>query len=178
MAQPQLLIAGAIHNFLGQWMDITSMYVGSGQGDSSTDGSTFSGPEGCVITDIYYIPRDVSFIDPNADVYIGWRVRYSSDGGASHTTLATVMADKDCPQIWDDTNNDTEDFAENMPIRAHAWYAAGAGGLVDNFFGHLVVPANVHVSVEIATVDDGSIVTIASQTLDSFDVMIYGHYKG
>jgi len=177
MAQPQLLIAGAIHNFLGQWMDITSMYMGSGQGDSSTDGSTFSGPGGCVITDIYYIPRDVDFIDPNADVYIGWRVRYSSDGGTSHTTLATVWANADCPQIWDDSESDNGDFAENMPVRAHAFYAAGAGGLVDNFYGDVVIPANVHVSLEIATVLDAAVVTIASQTLDSFGVLAFGYYK-
>lgn len=181
MAQTQLLFAGSCSNFGqdGLWtIPLTSHGPGFGDGDAEDTGAFFSGPGGCVIEDIYYIARDVDFTDPDTDVYMGWRVRYSSDGGTSHTTLDTVWASADCPQLWDDGAGDTGDFAENVPVRAHAFYAAGAGGLVDNFYGSLLIPANVHVTFEVAPVAAEALITLADGSLDSFDVLVYGYFKG
>ncbi|KKN31241.1 hypothetical protein LCGC14_0825850 [marine sediment metagenome] len=174
----QLLFAGTYDNLDNAWAVPTTVLHGSGTGVVATTGGFYSGPRGCVITDIYYLARDLTFTDPAGEVHIGWRVRTSVDGGATLVTQATVWATNDCPRIWDDTANDSADFSLDQPIRAHAWYAAGAGGLEDNFFGDLVILANAHVTVEVAPVLDQALVNMPAADLDSFDVLVYGFLKG
>jgi len=178
MAQPQLLFAGTYDNLDNAWAVPATVLVGSGTGVAATTGCFFSGPLGCVITDIYYIPRDLTFTDPNADVYIGWRVRYSADGGASFTTMDTVWASADCPMVWDDSEGDYGDSVLDTPLRAHAWYGAGVGGLTDNFYGDIVIPANVHVLVEVGPVAASALIDMPAADLDSLDVLVYGYLKG
>lgn len=178
MAQTQLLFAATYDNLDNAWAVPAAMLAGTGTGVSATTGCFFSGPEGCVITDIYYIARDLTFTDVAGECHIGWRVQYSSDGGVSFTVMDTVWATADCPRIWNDTDNDTGDFTLDVPVRAHAWYGAGAGGLTANFYGDLVLPANVHVIVEVAPVLNGALVDMPAADLDSFDVLVYGYLKG
>lgn len=182
MGQAQLLFAGTydnIDNASGLWSVPVNVREGSGTGVAADTGCFFSGPGGCVIEDVYYIARDLTFNDPGVDWYIGLRVRYSSDGGASFTTLATIIEDADCPQIWEDgTVNDTADFALDQPVKAFTYYAAGAGGLdASNTFGSIWIPAQVHVLIEVAVVDSGAVLTEGAE-VDAFDVLVYGYFRG
>ena len=181
MAQPQLLFAGTYDNIDssgGAWSVPASILEGSGTGVAATTACFFSGPQGCVINDVYYIARDLTFTDPNVDWYVGLRVRYSSDGGATYTTLQTISADADCPQIWDDTGGDTQDFSLDQPVRAFTYFGAGTGGLnAPNTFGTLTLPANVHVLIEVAVVDNAVVLTEGDE-VDAFDVLVYGYLKG
>ncbi len=180
MPQTQLLFKGTYDNLDNAWAVPASVEDGGGTGVAATTGCFFSGSKGCVITDIYYIARDLTFTDPAGEVHIGFRVRYSSDGGVSLTTFPTtpVWATADCPKIWDDTENDSGDFTLDVPIKAFAWYAAGTGGLTDNFFGTIVLPANVHVLIEVAPVLASALVDMPAADLDTFDVLTYGYLKG
>ncbi|KKL57443.1 hypothetical protein LCGC14_2235370 [marine sediment metagenome] len=181
MAQPQLLFAGTYDNIDssgGAWSVPASILEGSGTGVAATTACFFSGPQGCVIEDVYYIARDLTFTDPNVDWFVGLRVRYSSDGGATYTTLQTIIANADCPQIWDDTGGDTEDFALDQAVRAFTYYASGTGGLnAPNTFGSLIVPAQVNVLIEVAVVGGGAVLTEGDE-VDAFDVLVYGSLKG
>ena len=180
MPVPDLLFKGTYDSLDNAWAAAASVEHGGGTGAVATTGMFFSGPTGCVITDLYYIARDLTFTDPAADVYIGFRYRYSSDGGVSFTTIPTtpIWASADCPQIWDNTNNDTEDFTLDTPIKAYAWVGAGTGGLTADHFGPTVFPANVHVIVEVAPVLASVLIDMPAADLDSFDVLVYGYYRG
>src|SRR3990167_3585891 len=141
MSQKQLLFAGIYDNLDNAWAVPATVLEGSGTGVAATTGCFFSGPEGCVITDVYYIARDLTFTDPNVNWYVGLRVRYSADGGVSFTTLRTIIENADCPQIWDDTGADTQDFTLDVPVKAFTYVAAGTGGLnADNTEPDLVIP--------------------------------------
>ena len=179
MSQKQLLFAGIYDNLDNAWAVPTTVLMGSGTGVAATTGCFFSGPEGCVITYIYYIARDLTFTDPNANVYIGHRIRYSADGGVSFTTVTTVWASGDCPQIWDDTGADTQDFALDTPVKAFTFYGAGTGGLnTENTEPDILIPANVHVLIEVAPVAAEALIDMPAADLDTFDVLVYGYMKG
>ncbi len=181
MAIPQLLFAGTyddIDNSGGAWSVPATVVVGSGTGVAATTGCFFSGPQGCVIEDVYYIARDLTVTDPNVDWYVGLRIRYSSDGGASFATEKTIIANADCPQIWDDSESDYGDFVLDTPIKAFNFVGAGTGGLgVSNYVSPISLPANVHVLIEVAVVGSGSVLTEGDE-LDAFDVLVFGHWKG
>lgn len=184
MAQKQLLFAATYDNLDNAWAVPTaptgsSLLQGGGIGAIATTGCFYSGPEGCLITDIYYVARDLTFTDPAADVYIGYRIRYSSDGGVSMTTVATVWANADCPQLWNDTSNTVIDFTLDTPVKAFAFVGAGTGGLNEsNQAGPYTIPANVHVTIEVAPVAAEVLINMPQPDLDSFDVLVFGHYKG
>lgn len=178
MAQPQLLFAGTYDNLDNAWAVPAAVLVGSGTGVAATSGCFFSGPGGCVITDIYYVARDLTITDPNFDVYLAWRVRYSSDGGASLTTLVEVTANADLPLYWDDSEGDYGDFTLDYPLRVFSFYGAGTGDLVSNMYGTITLPANVHVTIEVAPYLAGSVKDMPAADLDSLDVLVYGYLKG
>lgn len=180
MALPILLFKGTYDNLDNAWAVAVSVEHGGGTGAPGTTGMFFSGPSGCIITDLYYIARNLTFTDPTQEVHIGFRYRYSSDGGVSFTTIPTtpVWATNDCPRIWDASSNNTGDFTLDEPIRAYAWYGAGTGVLTTNFFGDTTFPANVHVIVEVAPVLNGALVDMTNPDLDTFDVLVYGHFQG
>lgn len=180
MPRTLLLFKGTYDDLDNAWAPAASVEHGGGTGVVATTGMFFSGPTGCVISDLYYIARDLTFTDPAGEVHIGFRYRYSVDGGVSFATIETtpVWATNDCPRIWDDTANDTADFTLDEPIRAYAWFGAGTGVLTTNFFGDTVFPANAHVIVEVAPVLAGALVNMPATDLDSFDVLVYGYYQG
>jgi len=179
MATPQLLFAGTYDDIDNAWIVPAAILVGSGTGVVATTACFFSGPQGCVIEDIYFIARDLTFTDPANDVRIGHQISYSSDGGVTYTTVATVVADADCPVIWDDTENDYGDFVLDVPLKAFTFVGAGTGGLsAPNYVSPIHIPANVHVMIEIAPVDAGSVYNVTHQELDALDVLVFGYWKG
>ena len=178
MAVPQLLFAGTYDNIDNAWLPPASVLVGSGTGVVATTGCFFSGPQGCVIDDVYYIQR-VAIVDLATDVYLGLRISYSSDGGANYTLLNTYVANADCPFYWDDApTGESIDFTVDIPVRAFTYVGAGAGGLTaPSFVAPIHIPANVHVMIELAPVAGGSIIDIPA-TFDSVDCLVFGYWKG
>ncbi|KKL20370.1 hypothetical protein LCGC14_2456150 [marine sediment metagenome] len=178
MAAPQLLFAGTYDNIDNAWLMPATVLVGSGMGVAATTGCFFSGPQGCVIEDVYYIQR-AAIVDLATDVYLGLRIRYSSDGGASFTTVVTYSANADCPFYWDDApTGESIDFVLDTPIKAFTFVGAGTGGLnAPNQVQPIHIPANVHVLIELAPVAAGSVIDIPA-TFDSMDCLVFGHWKG
>jgi len=179
MADKTLLFAGTYDNLDNAWAVPTTVLKGSGTGVAATTSCFFSGPGGCHITDVYYIARDLTFTDPAGEVHIGLRVRYSLDGGATLVTVAPtpIWATNDCPRIWDDTNNDTGDFALDVPVKAFPYIGAGKGGFIGpTEVGPLVLPANAHVLIEVAPVLNEALVNMPAADLDLFDVLVFGRY--
>ena len=179
MAQIQLLYAGTYDNIDNAWVMPATVLAGSGTGVAATTACFFSGPSGCVITDVYYIQR-AAIVDLAEDVYLGLRIRYSSDGGISFTTIDPfpLIANADCPFYWDDApTGESIDFVLDTPVKAFTYVGAGAGGLnADNTLADVVVPANVHVFIELGPVESGALVDIPA-TLDSMDCLVYGFLK-
>lgn len=181
----QLLFAGSYDDMDNAWAAPTRVTVGTGVGPVATTGSFFSGPNGCVINEVYYVARDLTFTDPGVgkNVFIGLRIRYSADGGVTFTTVAPtpIWASADCPQLWKDSDNTIVDFVLDAPVRAFSYYGAGTGGLnAGNFIpdGRIIIPAQVHVSIEVAPVEAEALVDIATADFDTFDVFVYGELKG
>ncbi|KKK74316.1 hypothetical protein LCGC14_2884970, partial [marine sediment metagenome] len=93
-------------------------------------------------------------------------------------TEKTIIANADCPQIWDDSESDYGDFVLDTPIKAFTYVGAGTGGLsAPNYVSPISLPANVHVLIEVAVVGGGSVLTEGDE-LDAFDVLVFGHWKG
>ncbi len=178
MAVPQLLFAGTYDNIDNAWLMPATVLVGSGTGVAATTGCFFSGPQGCVIEDVYYIQR-AAIVDLAKDVYLGLRIRYSSDGGASFTTVVTYIANADCPFYWDDVpTGESIDFVLDTPIKAFTFVGDGSGGLsAASQVSPIHIPANVHVLIELAPVAAGSVIDVAS-TFDSMDCLVFGYWKG
>lgn len=177
MSTPQLLFAGTYDNIDNAWLMPANVLVGSGTGAADTTGCFFSGPQGCVIEDVYYIQR-VAIIDLATDVYLGLRIRYSSDGGVTFTQVVTYKDNADCPFYWDDDPGESVDFTLDVPVRAFTYVGAGTGGLdAGNYVSPIHIPANVHVLIELAPVAGGSVLNIPD-TFDSVDCLVYGFYKG
>jgi hypothetical protein len=180
MPDKTLLFAGTYDNLDNAWAVPATVLVGSGVGPAATTGSFYSGPAGCWITDVYYIARDLTFTDPAGEVHIGLRIRTSVDGGATLVVVdpTPIWATNDCPRIWDDLDNDTDEFALDVPVKAFPYIGAGLGG----FIGPTEIPdipivSNVHVTIEVAPVLDQALVNMPDTDLDSFDVLVFGHYR-
>jgi hypothetical protein len=170
-----LLFAATYDNIDNAWITPTAMLHGSGATAAVVSGAFWSGPEGLSIEEVVFNARDITFTDPNANVFIAHRISYSSDKGATWTRALTVSADADCPQIWDDTGGDNQDFAVSQPVRAWNFIGAGTGGLTAGpQRGPLAIPSNVWVLVEVAPFGSDSLIDMPAADLDSFDVFVYG----
>ena len=178
MADKTLLFAGTYDNLDNAWAVPTTVLKGSGTGVAATTSCFFSGPGGCHITDVYYIARDLTFTDPAGEVHIGLRIRTSVDGGATLVTVKTIWATNDCPRIWNDTANDTGDFAVDTPVKAFPYIGAGVGGFIGpTEIEPIVILQNAHVLIEVAPVLDQALVNMTgTDELDTFDVLVFGRY--
>ena len=183
MPDKTLLFAGTYDDLDNAWAVPASVLAGSGTGVAATTSCFFSGPGGCHITDVYYIARDLTFTDVTAECHVGFRVRYSVDGGANLVTVKTVWATNDCPRIWDDTNNDVGDFVLDIAVKAFPYdrlprlaNAAGVAGFRPAKVQPIYLPANAHVLIEVAPVLDEALVNMPAADLDSFDVLVFGRY--
>ncbi len=136
------------------------------------DGSNlgfFTGPWGCIIRDITLIAADLTFTDPAAHRYIGYTLDYTLDGGVGYTSALAATANADLPQIWDDTGNDTENFAVlETPLNLASFHSLGAFGIV--------IPANAGVRLRIGAYVDGSLAAITG--LDNLFAYVWGRAHG
>jgi hypothetical protein len=132
-----------------------------------------SGPNGCTIDEIVFIALDLTFTDPAADHQIGYAVDYTINGGGAYTSIITTTAAADLPTIWDDTGNDTEDFALGVPVYPFGFLLAtpanSAGART------YAVPASALVRVRIGSYVAGSLTALT--TLDNFIVQVEGRFS-
>jgi hypothetical protein len=174
----QLLYAATYDNLDNAWATATTILSGSGAVAGVVGGGFWSGPRGCTIEEIVFNARDTTYTDPAGDVYIGHQVLYSSDQGSTWTTALQVIANADCPQLWNDTTNLNVSFVVSQPVRAWNFVGAGTGTLSEGRqWPALVLPANVWVKIEVAPVIAAGIKDMPAADLDSFDVYAYGSFN-
>lgn len=131
-----------------------------------------TGPNICSISELIFIAMDLTFSDPSEDQYVGFKLEYTLNN-SSYTSILTETADANLPQIWDDTGNDTEDFAVGVPVYAFGFQL----GTPANTAGSATfdVPAHALVKLSLGIYTGGSLTT--NDGVDNFLVQITGRFN-
>ncbi len=132
-----------------------------------------TGPNICTISELIFIAMDLTFTDPGADHDIGYKLESTIDGGDNYVDIITTTAAADLPMIWDDTGNDTEDFAKGVPVYAFGFLL----GTPANTAGSrsFDVPANALVKLSIGSYSGGSLTSMTG--LDNFVCQVTGRFN-
>lgn len=129
-----------------------------------------TGPSTVIIDELIFIAGDLTFVDPGADHNVGYELKYTIDGGDNYVDIITETAAADLPEIWDDTGNDTEDFAKGVPVYAFGWQLATPANTAGS--RTFLVPKNASVRLRIATYTAGTLAVTVG--LDNFVCQVTG----
>lgn len=146
----------------------------AGGGIAATDlNGIVTGPRPVQIHELVFIARDLTFTDPAANRFLGYTIDYTINGGGAYTTALAVTADADLPQIWDDTGNDTEDFALDTPVNAFGFRSDGDAS-TPSTGGPVRIPANAVIRIRVGTYVSGALAAVTG--LDDVDLYVFGRH--
>lgn len=132
-----------------------------------------TGPGTCIIDEVIFIAMDLTFTDPGADHNIGFELKYTIDGGDNYVDILTETAAASLPMIWDDTGNDTEDFAKGVPVYAFGYQLASPANTAGA--RTFQVPAQACVRLLIGSYVAGSLTAMTG--LDNFVAQVTGRFN-
>ena len=132
-----------------------------------------TGPQICAISEIIFVALDLTFTDPAAHRYIGYTLDYTINGGGAYTNVAQATDNSNIPQIWDDTGNDTEDFAVGVPVYAFGFQRSTPANTPGS--RTFDVPANALVRLRIGSYVAGSLTAMTG--LDNFICQVTGRFN-
>lgn len=125
------------------------------------------------ILELLCVPKDGTFSGPAADAYLGLRVRYSQDGGASYTTAAAFNT-SGMPQIAaNGVADNLQDFTKDLPLRVMQDYV-GLVGVVSH--SGVRLPASSIFTVDAGCFASGGASGVSIDRIDDFYVFVYGRY--